>query len=184
MPLIQNIRAEIKLNDEETYYAFVSLPIIEYKENPINQNQLISIDKHYYLNEIIYNNEGRNPIYNHNQGLKLNLPDNIMRVEYIAKGGFEKQKTSDSEFYYESTPCFSLLENKEEINNKKNVEFVSRIDNNKDIIYVLPNDNYNGSITNNRIEARCYDTNNTLIAIVYAPINMTLNTFGLASLNA
>ena len=186
LPLIQNIKAEVQFNESETYYAFVSLPIIEYKVNPIEQNELISINKQYYLNEIMYNNDGRNPIYNHNQGLKLNLPDNIAIVEYIAKGGLEKQliTTSMNESYYkyfEDNACFSLLEDKDSELKQRTLVKTGQ---NKNIVYIIPNDSYSGSITNNRIEAKCYDINNNLIAIVYAPIHMSLNTFGLASLNA
>ena len=180
LPLIQNIKTEIKLNNNETYYAFISLPIIKYETNPTNEKELISIDKQYYLNEIVYNADGRNPMYNHHQGLKLNLPDNIDMVRYVAKGGFDIQWKDKEYFYSEGNPCFSLLEN-EDSTFKRNS--ITKVGLNKNIIYILPNDVYNGSITNNRIEAYCYD-NNILIAIVYASINMTLNTFGLASLNA
>ena len=180
-PLIQNIKAEIKLNDNETYYAFVSIPIIEYNTNPIDERNLISINKQFYLNDVTYNADGRNPIYNHNQGLKLNLPDNITMVEYTAKGGFEKHWINSEEYIYlEGTPSFSLLSTKESQNKSFNI---TKIGNDKDIIYIIPNDTYNGSVTNNRIEAKCYDEN-TLIATVYAPIYMSLNTFGLTSLNA
>lgn len=182
LPLIQNIRAEIKLNNEETYYAFVSIPIIEYEAESLTENNLISIDKKYYLNSVVYNADGRNPIYNHNQGLKLNLPDSVATVEYVAKGGYNKQKISEKQFvYYESEPCFSLLVEKE---SKDKKQILTKTGKDKDLVYILPNDIYNGSVTNNRIEAWCYDSENNLIAIVYAPINMTLNTFGLASLNA
>lgn len=183
LPLIQNIKTEIKLNDSETYYAFISIPIIKYENefNPKSTKELISIDKQYYLNEIIYNADGRNPIYNHNQGLKLNLPDNITMVQYIAKGGFNKFWLDDERYRSsEDTPCFSLLESKDSQN--KNYIY-TKVNDDKNIIYILPNDVYEGSITNNRIEAKCYN-GNTLVATVYAPINMTLDTFGLASLNA
>lgn len=177
LPLIQNIKAEIKLNDNETYYAFVSLPFIKYEINPVTEENLISIDKDYYLNEVIYNKDGRNPIYDHNQGLKLNLPDNITVVEYVAKGGFIQESSGE---YLEGTPSFALLENKNEQTKHGNI---TKIGIDKDIIYVIPNDDYTGMVTNNRIEARCY-ANNELIATVYAPINMTLDTFGLTSLSA
>jgi hypothetical protein len=68
------------------YYAFFSLPIIEYEPAELSAHVLlpinrISIDKEYYLNEIIYNADGRNPVYNHNQGLKLyNIPSNITKI--------------------------------------------------------------------------------------------------------
>ena len=56
------------------------------------------------------------------------------------------------------------------------------------MVYVLPNDSYSGAATNNRIEAKIYtlnaDNERELYATVYAPINMLLNTFGLASVNA
>jgi hypothetical protein len=51
------------------------------------------------------------------------------------------------------------------------------------MIYILPNDEITGSITNNYVKA-IVKKENTTIATVYAPINMTLNTFGLASVNA
>ena len=184
LPLIQNLKAEVQLNNSEIYYAFITLPIIEYHVNPATQESLISIDKQYYLNEIVYNSDGRNPIYNHNKGLKLNLPENISVVEYRAKGGFTKQlvNVEENTFYYpEFSPCFSLLDNRD--SQAKQIA-ITKTGDNKDIIYILPNDNYGGSVTNNRIEARCYDSNNILIATVYAPIYMSLNTFGLASLNA
>lgn len=180
LPFIQNIKTEINLNDNETYYAFIGIPIIKYEGNNLPK-ELISIDKQYYLSEIVYNADGRNPIYNHNQGLKLNLPKNITMVQYIAKGGFNKFWLDDERYRSsEDTPCFSLLESKDSQN--KNYIY-TRNDDNKDIIYVLPNDVYEGGITNNRIEAKCY-SGNTLVATVYAPIIMTLDTFGLASLNA
>jgi hypothetical protein len=51
------------------------------------------------------------------------------------------------------------------------------------MIYILPNDIYDGGITNNYIKTSFYSGEN-LIAIAYVPIYMSLNTFGLASLNA
>jgi hypothetical protein len=64
-------------NISKDYYGYYPLPIIEYvsEKPPIYANRRIAIDKKTYLKEITYNADGRNPIYNHNQGLKLvNLP--------------------------------------------------------------------------------------------------------------
>ena len=182
LPLIQNIRAEVRLNSKETYYAFVSLPIIEYYIDPIGQENLISIDRSTYLNEIVYNSDGRNPTYNQNQGLKLNLPDDIIKVVYTAKGGFNKDGNEGNLLYLESSPCFSLLETKD---SKERKYIIEKVGYDKNTIYVLPNDSYSGSITNNYIEAKCYAADSEdPVAIVCAPINMTLDIFGLASLNA
>ena len=231
--LIQNFRAKAEVknkdnnqtnedqideNDSQVYYAFYSLPIIWYEESNTNEEELIedvtnllsinriSIDKHFYLNEVIYNADGRNPVYNHNQGLKLiNIPDSIKKIIFTAKGG-----SADTE----NTACIKLLNNKDDQDSnslskiilKRNEEdsllwdiyniidneekFISTI--NDPMVYVLPDDIYDGSKTNNRIEAELYkiwkndneEEINQKVATVFAPINMTLNTFGLASLNA
>lgn len=178
---MQNLRASIRTTlDDQMYYAFFSLPIIEYeyRENALTIDSLlrknrISIDKNYYLNEIVYNADGRNPIYNHNQGLRLyNIPSNINKIIWTAAGGWVEG---------ENEPSISLLEEKDGRNSMLSLETVPQ--DNMSMIYVLPNDTFDGSITNNRIEARLFE-DDILIATVYAPIHMSLNTFGLASLNA
>lgn len=219
--LIQNFRAKAEVKDKDNnqiYYAFYSLPIIWYEKINTNEEELIedvtnllsinriSIDKHFYLNEVVYNADGRNPIYNHNQGLKLiNIPDSIKKIIFTAKGG-----SADTE----NTACIKLLNTKDDQDSnslskiilKRNEEdntswdiyniienrekFISTTS--ESMIYVLPDDIYDGSKTNNRIEAELYKIRkneneeeiNQKVATVFAPINMTLNTFGLASLNA
>lgn len=170
-PLFQNIRSEIKVKQSnQEYYSFFSLPIIEYEIGNTLVNQLlpmqrIAIDKETYLVDVTYNADGRNPIYNHNQGLKLiNLPDNYT-ISWKACGGLEN-----------NTPCFKIIDSEQNIIN-------SNEDTTIDQVYILPDDVFSGSITNNHIEA-IVKQNGNIIATVYAPINMTLNTFGLASLNA
>jgi len=190
---LQNIRAEVVLSEDQTYYGFFSLPIIEYENlGGLNVASLllknrIAIDKKYYLKEIIYNQDGRNPVYNHNQGLKLiNLPPNINRIVFKAKGGWDAQKNTSGSIskVIEDTPDFLLLLEKDnnEVVAQQEIEITNI--NKEAMVYVIPNDTYNGSQTNNRIEARLYNINNDLVATVYAPIHMALNTFGLASLNA
>lgn len=175
---MQNIRTSVQLTDDQMYYAFFSLPIIEYEPSILEVNALlpinrISIDKDFYLNEIVYNQDGRNPVYNHNQGLKLyNIPSNITKIIWMAKGGLTNE---------ENNPWISLLEERNSDNGQLILETIPQ--NNTSIIYVLPKDIFDGSATNNRVEAKLYE-NDKLIATVYAPINMTLNTFGLTSLNA
>lgn len=175
---MQNIKVSVQLTDDQMYYAFFSLPIIEYEPSVLEINALlpinrISIDKDFYLNEIVYNQDGRNPVYNHNQGLKLyNIPSNITKVVWMAKGGLANE---------ENKPWISLLEERDSDNGQLTLETIPQ--DNTSMIYVLPKDIFDGSATNNRVEAKLYE-DNKLIATVYAPINMTLNTFGLTSLNA
>ena len=111
--LLQNIRSEVKVKEsQQNYYSFFSLPIIKYEEDipdlPMNR---IAIDKNSYLNDIVYNADGRNPIYNHNQGLKLiNLPENSM-VYWEARGGLnsiKSERTNIVQEYFETEPSVSL----------------------------------------------------------------------------
>lgn len=190
--LWSNIKVEIeKSNTDSTkssYYAFYSLPIIIYESNYSVSNLInnrIAISKNDYLNEIVYNADGHYPLYNHNQGLKLiNLPSNINKVTFKVKGGPSEN---------ENTPSIRLLRTKDSTEKKTSITFIKNKNNwkisstdiiTKDLkVYVIPDDVYNGSSENNRIEAALYN-NNDLIATVYAPIHMSLNTFGLTSLNA
>ena len=217
--LIQNLRAKAEVkekNDNQTYYAFYSLPIIQYEKSNIDESNMppeeeliedvtnllsinrISIDKHFYLNEVVYNADGRNPIYNHNQGLKLiNIPNSIKKIIFTVKGGLGNEKTpcvrllKDRNNQHdegldqiiierneENLILWNIVEELEEDNQSENISME------EPMVYILPDDTYDGSKTNNRIEAKLYKENELLVATVFAPINMTLNTFGLASLNA
>ena len=177
---LQIIKSHIIKNDDKTeYYGYYPLPIIHYVNktdiSALASNRL-AIDKDYYLKEITYNADGRNPIYNHNQGLKLiNLPSNTSKITWIAKGGWDNN---------ENTPSFSLISQKD--SNEKGISNITfDIENiSEKIIYIIPNDTFSGSATNNRIEAILYDDEEQIIATISAPIIFTLDTFGLASLNA
>lgn len=126
--LLQNIKTEVEIKgenneDNQTYYSYFSLPIIAYEGVKLKENSnpridykaslvnLIGIDKKYYLNEVVYNADGRNPIFNHNQGLRLiNLPDNAT-VIWQACGGINAEKRPDSNSvvkYLESAPDFTI----------------------------------------------------------------------------
>ena len=53
-----------------------------------------------------------------------------------------------------------------------------------DMVYILPNDEYSGAGCDNVVVGKVYDKEGRLKATAYVPIYMSLNTFGLASLNA
>ena len=166
-----NYRNPNKNNDKtKTYYAFYSLPIIIYKNKPpFTESARIAIKDSSYIKEVVYNADGRNPLYNHNQGLELiNVPDNCL-ITWEACGGYNEN---------ENLPDFSLLLEKDSRELLKKIEDVEQKK-----IYILPNDDFNGATTNNYIKA-IIKKDNIEIATVIAPVNMSLNTFGLASLNA
>jgi hypothetical protein len=66
------------------YYATYNIPFIWYssQNNLITTyDHLLAIDRSSYLSSVLYNADGRNPIYNHNQGLKfINIPSNITKI--------------------------------------------------------------------------------------------------------
>lgn len=176
---------ETETNKKE-FYGYYPLPIIYFKDKKdiaTYANNRLAINKNSYLKEVTYNADGRNPIYNHNQGLKIiNIPENS-RLIITAKGGWNDE---------EDDPDFLLLQ--QELNEsgqiiQEPVKEITIEDSNKfDIIYILPNDSCTGSKTNNRIEIKIYKGETTSEEgpdiIISAPIIFTLNTFGLASLNA
>ena len=164
--LYQIIKAEVQLKTGQTYYTTYNIPFIWYADNNsiLDINNLIAIDRSDYLSSILYNMDGRNPIYNHNQGLRfINIPDNITKILWEAKGG-----------------CFDFLLDEE--NTTKIFEQIDKIESQVEIS-ILPNDIYDGGIVNNYIQTSFY-SEEKLIAVAYVPIYMSLNTFGLASLNA
>lgn len=171
---IYTLRAQITYQDKD-YYAFYSLPVIYYNSTTIPAYNRIAINKSTLLKEVVYNADGRNPIYNHNQGVEIiNIPKDAI-ISWYAYGG----ENGD-----ESTVDFKLLKER----NGKKKDAVTHIistslADSQNFIYVLPNDDYNGSHTNNRIIA-VISRDNTEIATITVPLHMHLNTFGLTSLNA
>ena len=110
---LQNIKAIAQLKTGQTYYAYYNLPIIEYEPGmmPLLQSQRIAIENNFYLKEITYNSDGRRPIYNHNQGLKLNHLPNDAVVIWEARGGSDCIKYENSnnfKYALENSPDFSL----------------------------------------------------------------------------
>ena len=115
-PLLQNFKSEVVVKDsKQSYYSFFSLPIIEYEKDVAENEKIslepLSIDKSKYLNDVVYNSDGRNPIFNHNQGLKLiNLPADSV-ITWEARGGLNgltSERTNIVQEYLETEPNFSI----------------------------------------------------------------------------
>lgn len=164
------LRAQLKYG-QNNYYAFYPLCIVNYLGTLPKTNRL-TIDKQFLLKEVMYNADGRNPVYCHSQGVKINNLPKGATITWYARGG--NNNTTDAHF--------KLLEEE----NGKRINAASSITTGSNInyIYILPDDDFNGASCNNRIEAIVKDSAGTVIATVIVPIYMHLNTFGLASLNA
>ena len=135
-------------------------------------NNKFSIDKDRTLKQILYNADGRNPMYNKNQGIFFSFSDNPGNyiVSWTAKGGATKE---------EKDAAFSLFYDNEE-------EISSYIPN-APYVYIKPKDVYGGECQNNYVEAKIYLKKTyeiVHIATAKIPIYISLNRYGLASLNA
>lgn len=158
------------------YYAFYGIPVIKkYSDNDIQ------IDKTSLLKSITYNADGRNPLYNKNQGVTLigsGIED--LFIEWIAEGG-EPSKTGQT---YDENPlsaCFKIIIEK---NTSDGVQKTVRTKGLSQV-YILPNDVYDGEYGNNLVHCKVYtsaDAANPVVEL-YIPIYMSLNTYGLKSLN-
>lgn len=182
----QIVKADIEY-EKNNYYAFYPMPVIEYNNAG---NLHVGLNKTTTIKSITYNSDGRNPLYNKNQFVELNI--NGLQDCYIvwtAEGG-EPRVANKAGKVYEGHPrnaAFTLLlDNKE----KEGSSIIVPAENNVNKIYILPNDVYTGEYTNNLVHAaiytnrQIYQNGGNTICDVYVPIYMSLNVYGLKSLNA
>lgn len=182
----QIVKADIEY-ENNNYYAFYPMPVIKYNNAG---NLHIGLDKTTTLKSITYNADGRNPLYNKNQFIELNISgDKEYYIVWTAEGG-EPRVANRATKVYESNPrnaAFTLLlDNKE----KEGSPIVVPAENNVNKVYILPNNIYTGEYTNNLVHAaiytskEIYQNGGNTICDVYVPIYMSLNVYGLKSLNA
>ena len=173
----QIVRGETEF-ENQTYYAFYPIPHIDYNSGTDYE---VIINKTWTLKSITYNADGRNPLYNKNQGLFFSLSNEATDkyVVFDALGGI--WDNSD-------TAAISLSFEKNDANATKTIRGGSVNDDGLYYVYVTPDDVYDGAWCNNIVRARIYGSEQEVgqnpEATIYMPIYMSLNTFGLASLNA
>lgn len=165
----------------QTHYAFYPICLIDYAAGVRDLG--IAIDKDKTLKHILYNADGRQPQYNVNQGVFFNFSMSDPEAYYIhweAKGGLEKE---------ENLPAFDLFYDEDVVTEDGHTieanTTVSRIDG-CPYVWIKPKDVYGGAAQNNHVKATLYktETNRKVeIATIYVPIYMSLNLYGLASLN-
>ena len=173
----QIVRGETDF-EGQTYYAFYPIPHIDYRSGT---NYEVIINKIWTLKSITYNADGRNPLYNKNQGLFFSLSNGAANkyIVFDAIGGIEDNSNS------------SAISLSFEKNTKSTIKSVQGNNVNEDglyYVYITPDDVYDGAWCNNIVRARIYGSEQEVgqnpEATVYMPIYMSLNTFGLDSLNA
>ena len=165
------VKAETSF-ESQSYYAFYPVPVIDYKN--IDSYSVI-LDKTKTLKNILYNADGRNPLYNKNQGIFFTLTTNAPKyVTFTAEGGLDDDDTSCA---------FKLIGEK---NSSDGQVTLSQQIEGEGSVYILPDDVYDGAYCNNRVHVRIYSEEGLANPEVefYVPIHTSLNMFGLASLNA
>ena len=205
----QIIKTEVTYNNN-SYYSYYPIYTIDYKESE-SESKLIKniyIDKTKTLKYITYNSDGRNPLFNKNQGICIRINGDANTnyyIEWTVHGGIDdiidgkgsssatsslklyKYKegiyyNEDGEKQQESPHSEILQETPEDQKNKQIKEYE---------IYVSPADIYSGEYCNNLVRARIYSSKNEydllnplMLAEIRIPICLMLNTYGLSSLNA
>lgn len=201
----QIIKTEVTYNNN-SYYSYYPIYTIDYKESELIEN--IYIDKTKTLKYITYNSDGRNPLFNKNQGICIRIDgkrDTNYYIEWTVHGGMNdvvegkgaSSSTSSLKLYQykegiyynengekqQESPYSEILQETPEDQKDKQIKEYE--------IYISPVDIYSGEYCNNLVRARIYSSkdeyklpNPTILAEIYIPICLTLNTYGLSSLNA
>lgn len=179
----QIVRANLRWEGTD-YYAFYPIPVIDYTSG--NRPYDVHIDLTRTLKSITYNADGRNPLYNKNQGILVSLGDGTLTryVVWTAEGG-EPVNTRNTYSDNPTNAAFDLIAEKNSSDGVNLLEGENLYE-----AYILPNDSYTGEYTNNLVHGRVYtskdvyDNGGNPEVEIYIPIYMSLNTYGLKSLNA
>lgn len=183
----QIIKASTKYEGND-YCAFYPFPVVESVSSDIR----VRIDKSSTLKYVTYNADGRNPSYNKNQGVSIELLGSAAQSAYVvwrAEGGNPTTKSG----IVSPNPLNADLALISAKNSSEGQTVIAQpIDATEPLtqVYVLPNDTYSGEYMNNLVHAIVYKTyadyaaNLSPIMDIYVPIQMSLNTYGLKSLNA
>lgn len=205
----QIVKSEIKIKDELTgkynsYYSYYPIYTIYYKSDTIKN---IYIDKTKTLKYITYNSDGRNPLFNKNQGVNIKIDGDVNTnyyIEWTVHGGINdvvdgkglSSTTSSLKLYqYKEGIYYEEGERKQESPSLIITQVTPEEQKNKQLkeyeIYISPVDIYSGEYCNNLVRARIYSSedeyklpNPSVLAEIYIPICLMLNTYGLSSLNA
>lgn len=168
--------------DVNTYYAFAGIPTVLYKNSDIT----VKIEKRRTLKDILYNSDGRNPMYNKNQGVFITLWKNGAQVtdktvKWKVVGGINdlnNNKNNNNNKNDNSADITIMSAKDDRTTSSLAIDLPYDAEDKAYRVYVLPNDVYNGANCNNMVVAEIDDA-----VEIRVPIHMSLNTFGLASLN-
>ena len=165
-------------SNRTTYYAAYPICMIKSYQG---FDYPLHIDNKYTLKQVIYNSDGRRPLYNKNQGVKIRYDGAdaaLKTIVFQTIGGSDETPAS-------GTAAFKLIEARDGDKEKSGRDELSlSFDANGEcLVYVLPEDVYTGLFTNNLVYGKVM-TGGSVEAEFWVPIHMQLNTVELTSLNA
>ena len=108
------------VDPNQLYNAFYPICWVDYTSKEAQEKFRVGVDSNFYLKQIMYNADGRNPSYNKSQGVGFIVTDlgsgtqitDEERCTYSwqAKGGLilEKNPNGSGKIAYEDTPSFNL----------------------------------------------------------------------------
>lgn len=172
-PLYDNqiARGQVTL-DGQDYYCFYPVVFSEYSTGAPRAY----LDKYKTLKYVTYNSDGRNPLYNKNQGVFFAKMPQDFTATFSVQGGVGNDKT---------TSAIKILAYDNNADTSPTNEDIKIEGKAGDMpgVYVYPEDIYSGATTNHNVIVDIEYKDDTTAKFI-VPICLSLNTFGLASLNA
>lgn len=157
----------------DTIYGFYPMPIIR------SHGCVVSLNKTYTMQQVLYNSDGKFPQYDTDQGFKI---DSIFECN---ENGTEFTPVNGSEYTVTATCYGGILED----STTSNLASCTVVDDQNDIMplfrryVVTPQETYSGQYQNNGIYLEVKDKSQNLVCEVWIPVYMSLNRYSLASLN-
>lgn len=158
----------------DTIYGFYPMPIIRSYDRYV-----VSLNKTYTMQQVLYNSDGKFPQYDTDQGFK---------IDGIFKGNDDDTKFTpvDGSEYTVTASCYGGVLENSATSNLASCTVLEGQDDTAPLFrryLVTPHETYSGQYQNNGIYLEVKDKNQNLVCEVWIPIYMSLNRYALASLN-
>lgn len=158
----------------DTIYGFYPVPIIK------SHGCVVSLNKTYTMQQVLYNSDGKFPQYDTDQGFKI---DGIFTCN--TDGSEIKQITEGVENYTVTASCYGGISENSTTSNLASCAVLEGQDDTAPLLrryLITPHETYSGQYQNNGIYLKVKD-GETLVCEVWIPVYMSLNRYSLASLN-
>ena len=186
---------------KQYYYAFLPIPSIEYHYAIEDTQRIpglkISINKTKTMKSVLYDASGQNPQYDKNQGVcvKFTLNDSFSGSNNLVGKYIVIETIGGMNDTENGTSLLSLSKEKNSkrkttFSDKENITITSDdVENGSYELfrYIHPADDFSGAYTNNMVHISVFRNENQKAKSeveIFIPIHCSLNTHGLASLNA